>query len=70
MAGLSASLSIAIWSVCALWTVGALAYWLEYDPELVWATAAFGSVFALAEWRARPKSKKRMWVSRPGDNYD
>ena len=52
MAGLSTSLSIAIWSVGALWAVGALAYWLAYDPDLIWATAAFGSAFALAEWRA------------------
>jgi hypothetical protein len=52
MAGFSASLSIAIWSVGALWLIGALASWLESDTELIGVTAAIGSVFALAEWRA------------------
>ena len=63
MAGLSTSLSIAIWSVCALWAIGAVAYWLEYDAELIWATAAFGSVFALAEWRTAKKQKQAVGVS-------
>ena len=69
MAGLSTSLFIAIWSVFALWAVGALAYWLGYGPELIWVTAAFGSVFALAEWRAAKKQKEAS-ASLPGDNND
>jgi hypothetical protein len=55
MAGLPASLSIAIWFLAALWMVGAVAYWLEYDAELVWFTAAVGSAFAFAEWRMARK---------------
>ena len=39
-------------SVGALWLIGALASWLESDTELIGVTAAIGSVFALAEWRA------------------
>lgn len=63
MAGLPASLCIAMWFVGALWVVGALAYWLEYDAELIWVTAAIGSAFALAEWRAVKKQQ-------PGGNHD
>jgi hypothetical protein len=55
MAGLPASLSIAIWFVGPLWVIGLLAYWLEYDAELIWLTAALGSAFALAEWREAKK---------------
>jgi hypothetical protein len=70
MAGLSTPLSIAIWFVCALWVVGALAYWLEYDAELIWATVAIGSTFALAEWRATKRQNGALSSSRPGDNHD
>ena len=55
MAGLPASLSIAIWFVAGLWIVGAVAYWLGYDAPLVWSVALIGSAFALTEWRIANK---------------
>jgi hypothetical protein len=55
MAGLPASLSIAIWFVTVLWVVGAVAYALGYEAELVWLTALVGSACALAEWRLATK---------------
>jgi hypothetical protein len=51
--------------VGALWIVGALAYWLGYDFEVVWLTALIGSGVAVAEWRLA----RRQSVS-PGDNHD
>jgi hypothetical protein len=65
MAGLPASLSVATWFVAALSVVGAIAYWLDYDAELVWSTAVIGSGFALAEWRLARKQN-----SLPGENHD
>jgi hypothetical protein len=52
MAGLPTSLSIAIWFVAALWVVGAVAYWLDYDAELVGLTALISTVAAVAEWKS------------------
>ncbi len=52
MAGLPTSLSIAIWFVAALWVVGAVAYWLDYGPEIIGLTARVGTLAALIEWRS------------------
>jgi hypothetical protein len=65
MAGFPASLSIAMWFVDAIWVVGAVAYWLEYDAELVWFTGLIGAGFALAEWRLARKQNPL-----PGENHD
>ena len=65
MAGFPASLSIAMWFVAAIWVVGAVAYWLEYDAELVWFTGLIGAGFALAEWRLARKQNPL-----PGEDHD
>jgi hypothetical protein len=57
MAGLPTSLTIAIWFVAAQWVIGAVAYWLDFGPELIWLTALLGTVAALAEWRASRHGK-------------
>lgn len=43
MAGLPASLNIAIWFVVSLWVVGAFAYYFGYPSELILAVALLGA---------------------------
>jgi len=50
MAGLPASLNIAIWFVVSLWVVGAFAYYFGYPSELILAVAFLGAGVAWAEW--------------------
>ena len=56
MAGLPGSLAIAIWSVAALWVVGAVAYYFFYSAEFIWLTLFLGMGVALAEWRPTKNS--------------
>ena len=55
MAGLPASLNIAIWFVVSLWVVGAIAYYFGYHSELVLLVAFLGAGVAFAEWRSSAK---------------
>jgi hypothetical protein len=57
MAGLPASLSIAIWFVAALWVIGAVAYWLDYGAEVLGLTALISTVAAVAEWQSLKHDK-------------
>ena len=56
MAGLPASLIIAIWFVATVWIVGTVAYWFGFGPEPVWLALALGAGVAFVEWRLFQKS--------------
>lgn len=70
MAGLPASLSIAIYFVAALWVVAAIAHWLGYSGELVWVTAVIGSAYAAVEWCTAKKNDLPVSKGWPGEGHD
>jgi hypothetical protein len=52
MAGLPASLCIAIWLVGALWIVALVSTYFGLSSDLIWFVLFLGTGAALVEWRA------------------
>jgi hypothetical protein len=59
MAGLPASLAIAIWLVGALWIVALVSHFFGYSTDLIWFVLFLGTGAALVEWRTL-KNKRDM----------
>jgi hypothetical protein len=56
MSRLPPSLAIALWFTGSIWLVAILVYAFGVDHHVLYATALFGLVAAVLEWRASRKS--------------
>jgi 8-oxo-dGTP pyrophosphatase MutT (NUDIX family) len=60
MAGLPASLAIAVWLVGVMWIVALTARYFGFSSDLVWFVLFLGTGVAAAEWHAsRSKTGER-----------